>query len=641
MNPNIVLSGSELFKNHLTCDHSVPQKGGSKEIEFDGSWIQAKRLSSYYEERHALLKEQRTEKLGNLVRGIWNPEKYLIEFEREMGKFWSNMGFVDHKRKWLYPEEALFLMESNMLEVAYNDIPLSIEEAYNEFMSHGINLEEYQVYCHLRRHGYLVRRHQPLSTDYEVSIKLNQHVSKPRKRKRKKKEMNRNIDSVDENINHIADGVCDEDLSMRLEKQRKKNDKECDITDDDVEDDFLVSPDKELSSKTETSDICGFIIDKNEEFTEEGKICDKSENNRNRSNQLNNPVKNEFDSLHCDINKFCSSKASANLSLEQTKWDFSQICFPNIANADHVTVNVPLEQYLPEGIKIEESCEFNVLEHQAKYSVPRFDPTNPVDKDLHFSYADWVKAKTTVSASNWKEYKSKLKKAQQCLETDSPADILWQGEVTPLIRPEDATSTGKFTCNLIYLRNVQFVIPFEQLEHPHLAYVTPRSELPLYPKFQTRGRPSVATNPEQTDRQTAQQCLETDSPADILWQGEVTPLIRPEDATSTANILSKLQVIQVFEEEILKRENPTEFDSSFKISFDVFLPDAKFRKTDPGKPNHRVCITRSTDDVPNLKDIHEGTLKDGVPVHWAVLDNGDVAFYSFQQLNLPSDITIG
>ncbi|KAK6170888.1 hypothetical protein SNE40_019177 [Patella caerulea] len=550
MNSNIVLSGSELFKNHLTCDHSVPQKGGSKEIEFDGSWMQAKRLSSYYEERHSLLKEQRTEKLGNLVQGIWNPEKYLIEFEREMGKFWSNMGFVDHKRKWLFPEEALFLMESNMLEVTYNDIPLSIEEAYNEFMSHGINLEEYQVYCHLRRHGYLVRRHQPLATDYEVSIKLNQHVTKSRKRKRKKKEMNRNIDIVDENINHITDGVCEEGLSMPVEKQRKKNEEECDITeDDDVDDDFFVSSDKKISSKTRTSDICGFTIDNNEEFIEEGLICDKNEKNQNKSKQFNNPVETEFDSLHCDINKFCSTKTSPKSSLEQTKWDFSKIIFPNIANTDYVTVNVPLKQYLPEGIRIEESCEFNVLEHQSKYSLPRFDPVNPNDKDLHFSYADWVKTKTTVSASNWKEYKIKLKKAQQCVEKDSPADI--------------------------------------------------------------------------------------------LWQGEVTPLTRPEDATSAANILSKLQVIQVFDEEILKREIPTELASSFKISFDVFLPDAKFKKTDPGKPNHRVCITRSTDDVPNLKDIHENTLKDGVPVHWAVLDNGDVAFYSFQQLNLPIDITIG
>ena len=26
-------------------------------------------------------------------------------------KFWAKMGFVDEKRKWLYPEEALYLME--------------------------------------------------------------------------------------------------------------------------------------------------------------------------------------------------------------------------------------------------------------------------------------------------------------------------------------------------------------------------------------------------------------------------------------------------------------------------------------------------------------------------------------------------
>ena len=29
-----------------------------------------------------------------------------------------------------------------------------------------------------------------------------------------------------------------------------------------------------------------------------------------------------------------------------------------------------------------------------------------------------------------------------------------------------------------------------------------------------------------------------------------------------------------------------------KISFDVHLPNAKFKKTQPGLPNHRVCVVR-------------------------------------------------
>lgn len=28
------------------------------------------------------------------------------------GKFWAHMGFTDEKRNWLFPEEALFLIEA-------------------------------------------------------------------------------------------------------------------------------------------------------------------------------------------------------------------------------------------------------------------------------------------------------------------------------------------------------------------------------------------------------------------------------------------------------------------------------------------------------------------------------------------------
>lgn len=40
----------------------VPQHGGTKDFEPDGSWLQAKRLEAFYEEQQCVLAEPRVEK---------------------------------------------------------------------------------------------------------------------------------------------------------------------------------------------------------------------------------------------------------------------------------------------------------------------------------------------------------------------------------------------------------------------------------------------------------------------------------------------------------------------------------------------------------------------------------------------------
>lgn len=56
------------------------------------------------------------------------------------------------------------------------------------------------------------------------------------------------------------------------------------------------------------------------------------------------------------------------------------------------------------------------------------------------------------------------------------------------------------------------------------------------------------------------------------------------------NILDKLQVIkgQTREEASQHLKAP----SKFQISYDVFQPQKNFKKTDPGLPNHSICICK-------------------------------------------------
>ncbi|CAE1315388.1 TSEN54 [Acanthosepion pharaonis] len=185
--PNTILSGEELYNHSKRAEKSIPSKGGHKDFEPDESCLQAKKMNMFYSRMETLLTEPRTEKLGSLLVGIWDPEKNLVEYKKDARKFWAKMGFVDEKRKWLYPEEALYLMEINCLEVYNNEVPLSLQEAYHIFIRTPENRNQYQVYAHLRRLGYSVIRHQGRSdtSQYEQSLKLDQYLKDGHNKKRK------------------------------------------------------------------------------------------------------------------------------------------------------------------------------------------------------------------------------------------------------------------------------------------------------------------------------------------------------------------------------------------------------------------------------------------------------------------------
>lgn len=56
-----------------------------------------------------------------------------------------------------------------------------------------------------------------------------------------------------------------------------------------------------------------------------------------------------------------------------------------------------------------------------------------------------------------------------------------------------------------------------------------------------------------------------------------------------------------------------------------------------------VYIFRRIDRPPNLGQITQlqNQYKDDVPLTWAVVESGDVAFYTFSNITLPVDITMG
>lgn len=124
-----------------------------------------------------------------------------------------------------------------------------------------------------------------------------------------------------------------------------------------------------------------------------------------------------------------------------------------------------------------------------------------------------------------------------------------------------------------------------------------------------------------------------------LWKDKVEPLVKPGQVSSPGEIQQR---ICTMESAHILDKTPwlQEASQSFRISFDLYQADAvaKFRKTHPGKPFSRMCICSFDGPVPDLRTMKKLAFQSGeVPVVFAVVDNGDISFYTFKQFKLPVD----
>lgn len=158
----------------------------------------------------------------------------------------------------------------------------------------------------------------------------------------------------------------------------------------------------------------------------------------------------------------------------------------------------------------------------------------------------------------------------------------------------------------------------------------------------------------QTSSATNDDCVSNDvednkpvitSPVSHLWKSEdgITPIVRPEDAASTAAILSKLQVIKnqrMTQAALVGRVSSDQ--QSLQLAFDVYQPGLKFKKTDPGPPDFCITVCRYCEPPPSLADLTFLSQQCfPVPLKIALVDGGNISFYSVLDVDSPTFITRG
>ncbi|KAK7111807.1 hypothetical protein V1264_011381 [Littorina saxatilis] len=597
-----ILSAEELFRCRKRENLSVPQRGGAKDYEPDGSWLQDKRLEAFYEEHQSVLAEPRVEKSGSLVKGTWSSEMRLVNLEKT-AKFWMKMGFADQQRNWLHPEEALFLMEVNCLDLRHQGLSLSLQEACDLLLhpSCDISEEEYQVYAHLRRLGFIVIRHAGKLdvTSYEKKIGLDKHARKKTKKNSKSKttdcaqttkcdEGNQTNISTDTQRECLRQAVCDrEPVSGKQTEQGARNGSETllnkvtgskgsnqpaqnkthsplldieavhnasesTVSEENAEnrskaDEFTAQQNSRQGSETKIETTVETTRD-----TESGEPPVKKLRVENQnSKKVRSASSVRMPSLQDPWSSAIKQSLLHHSSLGLSSWDFSITPFPDMGGTETVSLPIPPSHLLPPNTGVDEDyedvCMFDVEEYrqqqqlQSHRSVLNQEDEYGHLKSLDFSYAEWYqKHSKPINAKNWREWKAELR----------------------------------------------------QRENSFIA----------------------------------------ESPVAHLWRGEVTPLVQPTDATSTAALLNKLSVIQPFKGPFPENPSP----DAVRICFDVYLPNTSFKKSSPGLPDHRVCVVRG-DHPPDVMEVHATTahLADDVPLHWAVVNCGEISFFVFDDLDLP------
>ncbi|XP_033703321.1 tRNA-splicing endonuclease subunit Sen54 isoform X2 [Tursiops truncatus] len=406
-----VLSAPELFAARSRSQKLPQRSHGPKDFLPDGSAAQAERLRVCREELWQLLAEERVERLGSLVAAEWRPEEGFVELKSPAGKFWQTMGFSEQGRQRLHPEEALYLLECGSIQLFHQDLPLSIQEAYQLLLTEDtVTFLQYQVFSHLKRLGYVLRRFQASSvlSPYERQLNLDGSVQRLEDRNGKRKRRSSSSQSINkkpkalENPLQGVDGTP-ESLATSSPPPRNQNSR---------------CPEEKSQESSPVKGPMGPFqllgsLEPCPGLAREGVRCSQE------SGKMENGVKGAC----------------------KPRWNFEQISFPNMASdSRHTLLLAPAPELLPANVAGRETDAESWCQklNQRKEKLSRREREQQAEEAQRFR-EDVNSDPEVQRCSSWPEYKQLLQR-RHLQKTQSRPPHLWDQPVTPLLSPGQADS---------------------------------------------------------------------------------------------------------------------------------------------------------------------------------------------------------
>jgi len=157
-----MLSAKELHEIRTSKNEPRPLPSlGKKDFFPTCSPEEKSNIDAMIQERMSCMSEERVVKKNTLSTANWLPNVGLAEVTHLLGNGWESFGFTEKisGKLRLYPEEALFLLETAGVELRYAGTAVSIQHAYSLLLKEKCcSLEKYRVYSHLRRQGHRILR---------------------------------------------------------------------------------------------------------------------------------------------------------------------------------------------------------------------------------------------------------------------------------------------------------------------------------------------------------------------------------------------------------------------------------------------------------------------------------------------------
>ncbi|XP_058510373.1 tRNA-splicing endonuclease subunit Sen54 [Solea solea] len=391
-----ILSPSELFAARSRC-HKIPVRG-QKDFFPNDSGEQRQRLEQSLSEHWSLTSEERVERLGNLVKATWIPSDQVVELQSPAGKFWQTMGFSAHGKQYLLPEEALYLMECGNLQVFYKDLPLSIQDGYERFLSSNtVSLLQYQVFGHLKRLGYVVHRFDPSSQPSTYARQLNLPQSRDKVGRQPKRK--RSVSPT----------------PMPTSSRTEKQDSTTEMMEVDKDEKDGKPPESHLMTSPETLEVqCSATSTADEDGGRTWWSGDVLE---------------------------CKESNHSTTSTSSSRWDFSSIPFPDLGSRESLSDSLtsPDPSLLPGGLAVG-VCEVATWRQKINLrKVAMSSKEQGREDDRRRRRGDVNKDREVQQCRNWTEYQELMARRQS--RCDGRPAHLWNREVTPLHDPRQPLPT--------------------------------------------------------------------------------------------------------------------------------------------------------------------------------------------------------
>ncbi|XP_022120238.2 uncharacterized protein LOC110996732 [Pieris rapae] len=313
---NNILTGEDLVKKGVTrLEANLPELG-LKDVVPNGSWLESKQIQAALEEKKHLIEVERIEKRGSLSQADWQDNLSLAEVTQKVGGYWQYLGHNVGPTLYLKPEEALFLMEINCLQLNYGGVKVSLQQAYSLLLCEELNLLKYKVYASLSRVGYKVLRHKSSSESLTQLHKVT--------------EAKKNTVSVMSEYNN--------------EKSKETNP---------LSNDFNTDCDGTL--KIIDSETNKISIDSN---------CSMHTHDDKLDSKTSETYNNIIESYHNKIDKLKNRVTKPTRNEHLNKF-FNDI--PELLGKQVVTLKVPEAKFLPDNMKLKETYTINLQNLNKKY----------------------------------------------------------------------------------------------------------------------------------------------------------------------------------------------------------------------------------------------------------------------------------